>query len=159
MAGISVPDQVFYTNFEIVNEKSDGAEMVVTEMQSMDLAGQDPARVYVKNFIPNNCLIFPGRLAAEITFDADIAYEDWDFIISACAKMRLVHLPVQGPRIHKNTTEMTDQRGKKNETGLVECYTKIYGKHPPPDQAVSTWRRELFASIGLDIDGLVHHVQ
>lgn len=148
-------DQVFYTNFEVVNEKLDGGVNRITETQVVDIGGYNSSMVYVKNFIPNNCLVFPGRLASEIAFDIDIAYEDWDFILSACASAPLMHLPIFGPRIHKNTDEDSVQRGKSNQDGLLECYIKIYGKHPPLNHSVAMLRKELFSSINLDIDTLV----
>jgi predicted O-linked N-acetylglucosamine transferase (SPINDLY family) len=150
-------DQVYYTNCEVVHEKFNGEEICITETQVIDIEGYDSSMVYVKNFIPNNCLVFPRRLAIEITFDAQIAYEDWDFILSACASAELKHLPIFGPRIHKNADEDSLQRGKTNEAGLLECYIKIYSKHPPLNSSVAMQRQEIFSSIDLDIDMLVHN--
>ncbi|HEY8034645.1 MAG TPA: glycosyltransferase family A protein [Methylobacter sp.] len=151
-------DQIYYTNFEVVHEKLDGGESCITEVQVIDIGGYDSSTVYVKNFIPNNCLVFPRRLASEITFDTNIAYEDWDFILSACASTSLKHLPIFGPRIHKNADDDSEQRGKSNQAGLLECYIKIYGKHPPLNRSVAMLRQELFSSINLDINTLVRNL-
>ncbi len=155
----SKPDnQLYYTNCEVVNEKLVDGLTQITDVQSVDLSGYDTSRVYVKNFIPNNCVIFPGRLATEITFESQIAYEDWDFILSACAKAPLKYLPIFGPKIHKMTADDWQPRGKSNDDKLLDSYIKIYGRHPPPNPSVALWRKELFASVGLDIDTLVAKV-
>lgn len=150
-------DQIFYTNFEVVNEKVEGGKVCVTEVQRIDIGAHDPNGVYVKNFIPNNCLIFPKRLASEIVFDVHIAYEDWDFILSACARAPLKHLPIFGPMIHKITGDDWSPRGKTNDAKLLDSYIRTYGKHPPPNQFVASSRQELFSTIGLDIETLVRN--
>ena len=149
----SSKEPIYYTNFQVVHEKLDDDCIIETEM--IDVGGYDPSTVYVKNFIPNNCLVFPKRLAVDITFDKHIAYEDWDFILSACAYAPLQHLSIFGPRIHKNNNEESVQRGKSNETGLIDCYIKVYGKHPPINHSIAIQRQELFSSINLDINEFV----
>ena len=148
---------LLYTNFEVVNEKMVGNNLFVENVDGIDIEGYDPLMVYVKNFIPNNCLIFPGMLIPEITFDPLISYEDWDFILSACAHVPIKHIPILGPRVHKNIAPDYEARGKNNNAGLLDCYIKIYRKHPPPNLSVSLWRRELFSSIDLEIDSLVNN--
>jgi glycosyltransferase involved in cell wall biosynthesis len=150
-------DQIYYTNFEVIHENLNGEDCCVTETQVIDIGGYDASMVYVKNFIPNNCLIFPSRLSKEITFDTEIAYEDWDFILSAYASSELKHLPISGPRIHKNISNI-NQRGKLNETGLIDCYIKVYERHPALNLSIAMQRQELFSSIGLDINTLVHNL-
>lgn len=151
----SYEDHILYTNFEVAYQNTDSNENEIVDIQKMDITGYSSANVYVKNFIPNNCLIFPAKLASQISFDSHIAYEDWDFILSACAITSLEHLPVFGPVIHKYLTTRSEQRGQSNEAGLLECYIKIYNKHPPKNQAIATLRQELFTSIGLKIETLV----
>ena len=150
-ATLNLADFVFYTNFEAVHEQLQDGEMVVTEIQCVDIGRHEPFTAYVKNFIPNNCLIFPTHLADEILFDSHIAYEDWDFLLSAASKVPMRHLPIFGPRIHKNSADDVEQRGKSNNAKLVECYIKTYEMHPPPNPLVAQLRRELFSSVGLDI--------
>jgi hypothetical protein len=147
-------DEICYTNFELVNDGIALGDSPVA-IQSVDIAGLDPDSVQVKNFIPNNCQVFPRQLLAGIEFDPSIAYEDWDFLLSACRRGSLRHLPVLGPRIHKSGGADIERRGQKNEAGLLECYLRIYAKHPPRDDRIAERRRQLFASLGLELDSLL----
>jgi glycosyltransferase involved in cell wall biosynthesis len=147
--------QFFYTNFEVVNEQVDGTQIVTGQVSKIDVSAQMAANVYVKNFVPNNCVIYPRKLAAEIRFDAEIPYEDWDFILNAYDRMPLRHLPLYGPKIHTNASSESEQRGKNNESTLLQCYLAVYGKHQAPTAQISTLRRDLFASLGLDLDALL----
>jgi len=149
------PEQFFYTNLDVVNEQLDGATIVTQQINKIDITSQDPSTVYVKNFVPNNCVIYPKKLAAEIRFDATIPYEDWDFILNAYDRMPLQHLPIYGPKIHKNSSTEAEQRGKSNESTLLQTYLSVYGKHPAPTPQVAMMRQNLFASLGLDLDALL----
>ena len=151
-------EQIYYTNFEVIYENSNDKGCINTEIQVIDIGVYEPSSLYVKNFIPNNCLIFSKTLASNITFDTDIAYEDWDFTLSACAYFPLMHLPIFGPRIHKYTNAGSIQRGKSNEDGLIDCYIKIYGKHPPINQLIAAQRKEFFSFSNLDIDTLSNNL-
>jgi GalNAc5-diNAcBac-PP-undecaprenol beta-1,3-glucosyltransferase len=148
-------EQVFYTNFEVVSEQVDGTQIVTGQGRKIDLSAQMAAGVYIKNFVPNNGVIYPRKLAAEICFDAAIPYEDWDFLLSAYDRMPLRHLPLYGPKIHTNASSESEQRGKNNESTLLQCYLAVYGKHQAPTAQISTLRRDLFASLGLDLDALL----
>lgn len=151
LAGFA-PEQIAYTNFEVLDDAA-GVHSAAPAGQAIDLAGVDPAWAYVKNFIPNNCQVFPRALIEGVQFDAALAYEDWDFLLSACDRGRLKHLPVLGPRVHKHVPG-TEHRGEKNDSRLVECYLAVYGRHAAPTPQVAEQRRQLFAAIGLDLDRL-----
>lgn len=144
-------ERIYYTNCEVLNEGGEQPE----PPQFIDISGFPPAWAYVKNFIPNNCQVFPRTIAEKIRFDPAIAYEDWDYLLSACAHGELCHVPIGGPVIHKNVAKGGEHRGEKNQTGLLECYIKVYGKHPPITLQVAELRRQLFSSVGIEIDGFV----
>ena len=148
-------ERLVYTNFEVFNEfpKPDGNFDVQSHV--VDLSGHAIDTAKVKNFVPNNCVLYPISLASKIRFDSDIAYEDWDFFLSALRFLPAIHAAVQGPRIHKRQDESWEQRGKKNNERLLECYIKIYTKHPPENPTIANWRRDLFRSVGVDIATLV----
>ncbi len=154
----NTPSQVFYTNFEIVNELTEAEKITTTQISPVDISAQAATSVFIKNFIPNNCLIFPKKLASEIQFDAAIPYEDWDFILSACGKMPLHHLPVYGPKIHKNDSAESVQRGKSNESSLLNCYLSVYTRHPAPTPQIAAMRTALFSSLGLNLESLLQSV-
>lgn len=147
------PDEIAFTNFEILEYPS-AAQQVPALVRPVDLGGIDPASVFVKNFIPNNCLAFPRLLLGGVEFAASLAYEDWDFLLSVCRKGRLRHVPIYGPCAHKTLSAEpgSERRGQKNNASLVECYLAIYQRHAAPTPLLAQQRRQLFASIGLDLD-------
>jgi glycosyltransferase involved in cell wall biosynthesis len=154
----SPSSEIYYTNFQVVNEKIGLKSIDFIDMKSIDLSGYDPLNVFTKNFIPNNCLIYPRQLIADKTFDLHLPYEDWDFLLSACTTAPLRHLSIYGPRVHKNVSEGWEQRGKKNDDRLLDCYVDVYSKHPPPTPFAAAARRELFNSINIDIETMVSNV-
>lgn len=148
--------QLFFTNFEVVHEQEQNGQTVTVQVNPVDCAGQPAGHAYVKNFVPNNCVLYPRELADTIRFDASIPYEDWDFMLSAMDRLPLTHLPVFGPRIHKNASTEHQQRGKSNESTLLQCYLAVYGKHPAPAPEVAAQRHALFAGLGLDLGAMMN---
>lgn len=144
--------QIFFTNCEVVNERLVDGDPVEENVNTIDLSVFDPRRVYVKNFIPNNCLVYPPGVLDGIEHDTQLAYEDWEFLLSACERAKLCHIPIFGPRIHKSIDSDWEQRGKSNEQQLFRCYLKIYAKHPAPNADVAAWRKALFADLGFNLD-------
>ena len=144
-------DAIYYTNFEVIDAQAE------PPLTSVDLGPFAVAQVWTKNFIPNNCAIYPGKVLKQIRYDADIAYEDWDFLLAAHSLAPLEHLPVFGPIIHKNTNTGQAHRGDENTSALLNCYLKVYAKHPPLTAEIATQRHALFASIGMDIGTLVNN--
>lgn len=150
-------DTIFYTDFEVLYEKRQAERIVEESSQVINIANHDHSSVFTKNFIPINCLIYPVSALHGVQFDNNIAYEDWDFILCACAHARLQHLPITGPVIHKDTVGTKEHRGEKNKPGLLQDYIKVYTKHPPPNAAIAAQRERLFTSIGIDIDAFVNN--
>lgn len=140
-------DMIYYTNFEIVNEIRKDDQWVEQDIIPIDLSDYPPDGVHIKNFIPNNCAVFPKQVVAATRFDSEIAYEDWDFLISSCTKKPLFHLPIFGPRVHKavNLDSNVVHRGAENDSHLLDCYQRVYRKHPPLNTQIAEKRRELLS--------------
>lgn len=146
-------NDILYTNFEVINE--DGAGGAIVDTSSIDISQFPNWWVYVKNFIPNNCVIYPKNILDGITFDPDVAYEDWDFLLAVMQRGNLRHLALTGPCIHKNIAAGAKNRGSGNESKLLECYMTIYSKYPPKNTEVSLQRKALFDSVGIDINAFI----
>jgi glycosyltransferase involved in cell wall biosynthesis len=143
----SLPEhQVFYTNYE-VNEQ--GPEPKVS---AVDLAPLQLDQVWAKNCIPNNCVVYARAIAQRIRYDKDMAYEDWDYLLSAFEIQAPAHLPIFGPLIYKNSEGVQVHRGEANNNErLFQCYINIYKKHPPRNALGQACRQSLFQSIGLEL--------
>lgn len=143
-------DEIIYTNFEVIYEDGAGLEL---KREAIDISSYPWWWVYVKNFIPNNCVVYPRQALSDIQFDPAVAYEDWDFLLAAAHHGSLRHLPVFGPTVYKNQSE--NSRGDSNNSKLLDCYVHIYNKYPPVLPEVEHQRAQLFTSIGLDIGAYV----
>ena len=137
--------EILFTDFEVIHEHEDGRVIPV------NLGAFALEQVWVKNFIPNNCLIYPYAKIADITFDAAVAYEDWDFVLSAHTQVPLRHLAVNGPVIYKNAHAEEKNRGEKNNENLLECYIRAYKKHPATP-AIREQRKAFFNAVNIDIE-------
>ena len=143
----SSPLAVCYANFEVIDEAADGAT------KAIDLGSFPTWYTQVRNFVPNNAAIYPRETLAGLRFDADMAYEDWDFLLCAAAHGGLRHLPIDGPCVHKNAVEPGTNRGARNrlDNRILDCYVRHYSRHAPASAEVAAQRAALFSSIGLDI--------
>ncbi len=140
-----LPQEILFTNFEVIHEHVGG------EIVPVNLAPFALEQVWIKNFIPNNCLVYPSSVVKDLFYDESIAYEDWDFVLSAHARAPLRHVPVNGPVIYKNANAEQAARGEKNNAHLMECYIRTYKKHPATP-AVREQRKAFFAGVGIDIE-------
>jgi hypothetical protein len=130
-------------------------------IQKIDLGRLNFNDLYVKNYIPNNCVIYPSEIARKIKFDDAIAYEDWHYLLNALAYGDLVHIPIYGPIIYKNSDLNLVARGEINNNAikLINCYRDIYMNFPVSNPEILSKRKNLFQSVGLDYDEImkVHH--
>lgn len=135
--------EILFTDFEVIHEHEGG------KVTPVALGAFPLEQIWIKNFIPNNCLIYPYAQIAGITFDEAFAYEDWDFVLSAHSQIPLRHVAVNGPVIYKNANAEEKNRGEKNNENLLECYIRVYKKHT----ATAEIREKRLAFFkGVDID-------
>jgi hypothetical protein len=113
--------------------------------------------IYVQNFIPNSCLLYPAAVVRNKAFDEALALnEDWDFLLNAVEsegghKHPLVHVSVVGPIIHKTDRARADRRGAVNDHLLPDNMLAIYRKWPAPTNPLKAARQALFASVGIKL--------
>jgi len=137
---------IFYTNYE-VREEGD-----VPKVSMVSLAPLDIEQIWVKNHIPNNCVVYHRRVATSIAYEKDIAYEDWDYLLSALERAIPTYLPIDGPVIYKKSEAGNASRGESSKENLLGCYVKVYSKHPSRNRVSQECRKALFQSIGLKFD-------
>lgn len=125
-----------------------------TSSRFLDFSSARTEQIWIKNFLPNNCVVYPLSLARTIKFDPEMAYEDWDYLLASLSHTSITMRPIWGACIHKNATE--DNRGTANNNALrlVDCYLKIYARYPAPSHELQEQRRVLLASVGLELPGV-----
>ena len=145
------PHSVLYCDFYVINEEvSADGDMVESSREYVSLAGRSVADLYVKNFIPNSCLVYPRVCLKEHWTDTNLkSIEDWDYLLSVLSRHDLVHCPLGGPQIHKRAGA-PDSRGRsadaQNEM-LLSDYLHIYKKWPIADEAVREQRHKLLSQV------------
>jgi glycosyltransferase involved in cell wall biosynthesis len=140
--------EVLYTDFHVVFERFENGAALPLEVERRTLAEKQIDELYVKNFIPAPCLVYPLEAISNLSFDNDLVLnEDWDFILNVLSTTPLHHVPIDGPIIY--TRVVADNRGRKNDHLLVDTYRTIYKNRPAPSPELKLARQSFFASIGL----------
>jgi glycosyltransferase involved in cell wall biosynthesis len=140
-------DAVIYTDFYHVVERIEGHQSVPLHGERRSLANVPPEQLFIKNFIPSACVIYPRALVQERVFHPTVGYEDWDFILNVASVAELLHVPVDGPIIYARET--SDNRGSANESRLEGIYRQVYKRWPAPSATSKLARQAFLASAGL----------
>lgn len=138
-------DEIVYVNSRVEDVGDE------TKCRHVDLAAAVPELVFVKNFIPNNALVFPANIACRVEFDSRIAYEDWDYLLSTLQYGKLRFLPVGGPIVFKNSDQNVS-RGVMNRPKVIDCYYEVYRRHAAPTAEIDELRKGFLHSNGLDYE-------
>jgi glycosyltransferase involved in cell wall biosynthesis len=146
-------NKIYYVNSELIDFSTN------LEAHTIDFCNHSVENLWVKNFLPNNSIIYPASIAKKIKFENDIAYEDWDYLLSAMNLCELEYIPILGPIIFKNSDINSKPRGESNNNKLIECYAKIYKRHPSINTLIANKRKELFDSIGINLDTILVNIQ
>lgn len=139
---------IVYTNYHVVLERVQGDEYVPLTAQHRPLGERAIADLYVKNFIPLHCLVYPRAVVERCTFDPTLPLnEDWEFLLAAAAQAPLRHVPIDGPIIYAR--ERADNRGRSNDDLLETVYRRIYAQWPAPTPEIADARRRFFSQHNL----------
>jgi glycosyltransferase involved in cell wall biosynthesis len=144
-------NRLFFSNCiqSVYDSNSDGG--VKEFMHKINLGEIEPHNIYVKNFIPNSCLIYPRRLIENRFHDEKLSnLEDWDFILNALQSAPLEYIPADGPIIAKDQSEIKTNRGAQGEKDLPALYIEIYRKWAAPTESIKLDRQKFIqTAIGL----------
>jgi len=122
--------------------------------ETLDFGGRDSAQIFVKNFIPNNTLVFKRSLLEGLTVDPHLAsQEDWDYLLGAASRALPRHYRGGGAIVHKDVNPGT-RRGTQtssNDPTVVLDFLHIYRRWPAPTPELKAQRQALLKSVGLDL--------
>ena len=136
------PDHIVYTNYHVVFETHDATRLTPVAAEARDLGARRPLDLFVKNFIPQHCLIYPAAIVKRCRVDPRLELnEDWDFLLQAAAFAELRHVPIDGPIVY--TRDVADNRGGRQNERLEDVYRRIYARHPAPSPAIHEARERL----------------
>ena len=143
---------VLFCDFHVSYDGKDREAASAGPAIPVSIGDRDPRSVYVRNFIPNSCLIYPvDAVKARVFDDTLVLNEDWAFLLQAIQGRTLMHIPVFGPVIHKTDRGQGDRRGARNDHLLPDNLRTIYKNCPAPTEELRVARQTFFASVGLPL--------
>jgi glycosyltransferase involved in cell wall biosynthesis len=145
-------DAVFQFEDRGLDQGAQGIQPQRSEM--LDLAGRDAQQLFVKNFIPNNTLVFRRSLLDGLTVDPHLAsQEDWDFLLGAASRALPRHFRGGGAIVHKDVNPGTRRgtQASSNDQTVVLDFLHVYRRWPAPTPELKAQRQALIKSVGLDL--------
>jgi len=147
--------RVLYSDFEVLTENREQTPIVALSRAGSALKGQAATNLYLKNFIPNNALIYHRMALEGLRVDTHLeSHEDWDFLLAVCSR----HLPVYyeggGAVVHKDYINPGTRRGTQtssNDTTVIADFLHIYRRWRAPTPELQAQRQALVKSVGLDL--------
>jgi glycosyltransferase involved in cell wall biosynthesis len=147
--------ELLFCDFKVCYEDRTGDVPQIQSIQTVSIADVTQNSVYVRNRIPNSCVLYRHDVVTNIQHVTDlIIYEDWDFLL-ACLKGRsLSHVATDSVIIHKSpaTAPENMRRGNTRDDLIAPTMLALYKKHPAPDLETRRARQELMASAGVRLD-------
>jgi glycosyltransferase involved in cell wall biosynthesis len=141
-----------FTDFKVLEEDRNQTPPTQLKLTAFSLAGTTAEQVFVRNTIPNSCLVYRSDILKNVRFDTTMKlYEDWDFLLQVLALAPLQHAPGNGVVIHKSYVagEANLRRGNSQDHILIESTAEIFRRHRAPSAAVAQGRTELMATAGV----------
>jgi len=151
--GLTRPALLF-SDFQIRYEDRATFPPQTLSTETHSIADVDVASVFVRNRIPNSCLVYRRDLLADIRHPTDMRiYEDWDFLLTCLPGQTLTHVPVNSVVIHKTpaTAPENMRRGNTRDDLIVATTLELYKKHAAPDMATRLARQALLAGVGMEM--------
>lgn len=144
-------DTVFYTDIILITENQHPQDIPLeVNRQTISLANRQQDDLFYKNFIPNNCVVYPRACAAQHhTSEALKSQEDWAYLLSVASCNTLVHLPMTGACVHKRPADAQHRGGSADakNTQIVADYLHIYRQWPAPTPRVKQARQQLMKTV------------
>ena len=146
--------EILFCDFKVRHEDRTTQPPQTLSTQSFQIDGVSQDSVYVRNRIPNSCVIYRHDVVADIRHATDlIIYEDWDFLLASLKGRTLQHVPVDSVVIHKSPANAPEnlRRGNTRDDLIGATMLDLYKKYPGPNSAIRDARQALMASVGVQL--------
>jgi glycosyltransferase involved in cell wall biosynthesis len=148
-------EHVLFSDYEVITEDRSKPELGQLGQMPLSLAAIPPATVHVKNFIPNNVLVYRRTVLEGVTVDPHLrSLEDWDFILGVCAKAMPAYVPGGGAVVYKDYVNTGNRRGTQessNDNTVLADFLHVYRRWPAPNMELKQARQALLKTNGLDL--------
>ena len=146
---------IAFCSLQVQNEDRTTVPATALEHSIVNIAATTMDSVFVRNCIPNSCLIYRHDVLTGIRYDTRMQiYEDWDFLLHCLRGHELTYVPANSVVIHKSIANAPEnfRRGNTRDDLIVETMLKLYQNHPAPSAGVHVQRQALMASAGVHLD-------
>lgn len=140
-------------NFQVRVEDRQTTPPTVISNDIFSITGIPQENVYVRNHIPNNCIVYRRDVVAGHWHDPLMRiYEDWDFLLACLQGYTIQHVDVHSVVIHKTPTaeDSNARRGNTRHDLTLEVMLALYQKYPAPNEDVRAQRASLLQSAGIE---------
>jgi len=148
-------EHVLFSDYEVITEDRAKPELGLLGHMPMPLAGVSPTLLHVKNFIPNNALVYRRAVLEGGTVDPHLhSLEDWDFLLGVCAKAMPVYVPGGGAVVCKDYVNTGNRRGTQesaNDNTVLADFLHVYRRWPAPNVELKQARQALLKNNGLEL--------
>jgi glycosyltransferase involved in cell wall biosynthesis len=147
--------EVLFSDYAVVTENRAQDPIPVLAHTRVSLRDQPVANLYVKNFIPNNALLYQRQVLTGCLTDPHLeSQEDWDFLLSVCAKAMPVHYEGGGSVVHKDQHNPGSERGSRPEAqdaNVVVDVLHVFRRWRAPTAELRAQRQAVLMSVGLNL--------
>ncbi|MBX3620039.1 MAG: glycosyltransferase family 2 protein [Rhizobacter sp.] len=147
--------RVLFSDFEVVTEDREKSLSASLTRGPVKLGAHPVDTLHVKNFIPNNALVFHRLVLEGVRVDPHLqSQEDWDFLLAVCSRAMPVHYEGGGAIVHKDYVNTGTRRGTQaeaNDNTVVADFLHVYRRWRAPNEGLRAARQALIKSVGLDL--------
>ena len=147
--------EVLFSDYEVTTEnRAENPEVALSRFKIL-LKDRKVMDLFVKNFIPNNVLLFQRQILEGCSTDPHLeSLEDWDFLLSVCARAMPVYYEGGGAVVHKDYEHPDQGRGSRPEaydSNVVLDVLHVYRRWRAPSPEVQAQRQAQILTVGLNL--------
>ncbi len=143
---------VLYCNFHLNQEDRQTAPITTLSENYIDIGAHPQINLHIKNYIPNNALVYPRICIEQKRFDTHLKLnEDWDFLLNVLEECDLKHIDISGPRVHKDDPKRLNRRGTQSHQYMVIDLIHVYRRWPAKTDEIKSRRLQLLQNAGTNV--------
>lgn len=145
---------LLFCDFQVQNEDRSTNPIQMLGRETISIADVTRDSVFVRNRIPNSCLLYRQDVVAHLRYDTTLPiYEDWDFLLQCLQHHDLQHVPTSSVVIHKSraTAPENMRRGNTRDDLIGPVMLSLYKTRPALNPQTRVARQTLMASAGIPV--------
>lgn len=145
---------LLFCDFQVQNEDRSTNPIQLFERESISIVNVTRDSVFVRNRIPNSCLLYRQDIVASVRYDTALPiYEDWDFLLQCLQHHDLLHIATNSVVIHKSraTAPENMRRGNTRDDLIGPVMLALYKTRPALNLQTREARQKLMASAGISV--------